>query len=45
MLSLIYKVLKVVNDVKAVKNGRIVERLGWRVAGKLSGKLFGKWFK
>lgn len=45
MLGWIYKALKIVNDAKAVKNGRIVERIGWRIAGKFTGILFGKVFR
>ena len=40
--SLIYKILKYFNDYKAVRNGRIKERVYNRLLGKLFGKAF-KW--
>lgn len=44
-MNLIYTMLKYFNDLKAIKNGRIVKRIGWRIAGKVSGRLFGRIFK
>lgn len=40
MISFIYKFLKYYNDVKAVKNGRIKERIYNRLLGKLFGRAF-----
>jgi len=45
MISFIYKFLKYFNDVKAVKNGRIAKRIGWRVGGKISGGFLNRLFK
>jgi hypothetical protein len=45
MINLIYKFLRLFNDVKAVKNGRIIKRIGRRVSGKASGRIFGRWFR
>ena len=44
-MNLIYKLLKYINDFKAIKNNRVIKRVGWRVIGKLSGRLFGKLFR
>jgi hypothetical protein len=44
-MNLIYKLLKYINDFKAIKNNRVMKRVGWRVSGKLSGRLFGKLFR
>jgi len=41
----IYKLLKILNDIRSVFNGRVMNRIGWRVGGKVSGRLFGKWFR
>jgi hypothetical protein len=44
-MNSIYKFLKIFNDVKAVKNGRIMKRIGWRVSGKITGRIFGRLFR
>jgi len=44
-MNVIYKLLKYINDFKAIKNNRIGKRIGWRVSGKVTGRLFGKLFK
>jgi hypothetical protein len=38
----LYKTAKVMGDISAVKNGKILQRLKNRVVGKLSGKIIGK---
>ena len=38
--STIYKMLKYFNDFKAVKNGRVKQRVENRLMGKLFGRLF-----
>ena len=43
--SLIYTLLKYYNDYKAIKNGKIAQRIGRRVTGKITGRLMGKLFK
>ncbi|WP_199868561.1 hypothetical protein [Virgibacillus senegalensis] len=43
--SNIYKVLRVWNDIDAVRKGRIGKRVGRRVAGKSAGKAIKKLFK
>ncbi|WP_200865969.1 hypothetical protein [Thalassobacillus devorans] len=43
--STIYKVLRVWNDVDAVRKGKIGRRIGRRTAGKVTGKIMRKLFK
>ncbi|GGM19383.1 hypothetical protein GCM10011351_01540 [Paraliobacillus quinghaiensis] len=43
--SSIYKMLRVWNDIDAVKKGKVGKRVGRRVAGKATGKAFKKLFK
>ncbi|SEQ55093.1 hypothetical protein [Piscibacillus halophilus] len=43
--SNIYKILRIWNDVDAVKKGRVGKRVGRRVAGKTTGKALRKLFK
>lgn len=45
MKSLIYKLLRISNDINAVKKGKIGKRIGRRVAGRGSGKIIRKLFK
>lgn len=40
MISAIYKALKYYNDIKAIRNGRIKERIYNRLLGKLFGRAF-----
>ena len=44
-MSTIYKALKYINDIRAVKNNRIAKRIGWRIGGKISNKFLNKFFK
>lgn len=37
-----YKTAKLMGDVSAIKNGKILQRIKNRVVGKVSGKLIGK---
>ena len=37
--SQVYRTLKLVNDVKAVKNGRVPRRIGRRIYGKITGRI------
>ncbi|WP_198507836.1 hypothetical protein [Bacillus sp. FJAT-45037] len=41
----IYKLLRIWNDVDAVRKGRVGKRVGRRVAGKATGKALRKLFK
>jgi len=43
--STIYIILRISNDINAVRKGKISKRIGRRVAGKGSGKLIRKLFK
>ena len=43
-LHSIYKALKYINDVKAVKKGKVGRRVGRRIYGKAAGRLARKWF-
>jgi len=43
--STIYKLLRIWNDVDAVRKGRIGKRIGRRVVGRASGKALRKLFK
>ncbi|MFC0558794.1 hypothetical protein [Halalkalibacter alkalisediminis] len=43
--SIIYKLVRIWNDVDAVRKGRIGKRIGRRVAGRASGKAIRKLFK
>ncbi|GAQ18047.1 phage protein [Oceanobacillus picturae] len=43
--SKIYKMLRIWNDVDAVRKGKVGKRVGRRVAGKASGKMLRKLFK
>ena len=44
-MSTIYKALKYINDIRAVKNNRIGKRIGWRIGGKISNSFLNKFFK
>ena len=39
-----YEVLKVSNDVNAIRRRRVLRRVGRRIAGKGAGRLMGKVF-
>lgn len=43
--STIYKALKYINDIRAIKNNRIAKRIGWRIGGKISNSFLNKLFK
>jgi len=43
--SWIYKLLRLWNDVSAVKKGKVGKRIGRRLAGKTTGRLLRKLFK
>lgn len=43
--SNIYKILRILNDVNAVRKGRVKQRMGRRVSGKITGRLLRKLFK
>ena len=45
MKKLLYKALKVSNDVNAISKGKVGKRIGRRVYGKATGKLARKLFK
>lgn len=41
----IYKMLRISNDINAIKKGKIGKRIGRRLTGKMSGKGMRKLFK
>lgn len=43
--SKIYKMLRIWNDVDAVRKGKIGKRIGRRIVGRAAGKGIGKLFK
>lgn len=43
--STIYKILRIWNDVDAVRKGRVGKRIGRRVTGRAAGKVIRKLFK
>jgi hypothetical protein len=43
--SSIYKILRIWNDVDAVRKGRVGKRIGRRIAGRAAGKGIRKLFK
>lgn len=43
--SMLYKILRISNDISAIRRGRIKQRIGRRVAGKVAGKAIRKLFK
>ena len=43
--SLLYGSAKILGDINAVKKGKIGERFGRRIVGKVTGRLMGKLFK
>ena len=43
--SNIYKMLRIWNDIDAIRKGRVGKRIGRRVAGRTTGKLMRKLFK
>lgn len=45
MKRLIYKLLRISNDMNAIKKGKVGKRVGRRFAGRLSGKGIRRLFK
>lgn len=45
MKSLIYKLLRISNDINAIKKGKVGRRIGRRIYGKATGRLARKIFK
>ncbi|MCR1833128.1 hypothetical protein NSA56_01790 [Oceanobacillus caeni] len=43
--SSIYKILRIWNDIDAIRKGRVGKRIGRRVTGKIAGKTIRKMFK
>jgi len=43
--SKIYKILRIWNDIDAVRKGRIGRRIGRRVTGRVTGRLIRRLFK
>ncbi|WP_197046593.1 hypothetical protein [Oceanobacillus salinisoli] len=43
--SKIYKVLRIWNDIDAIRKGRVKKRVGRRVSGRIAGKAIRKIFK
>lgn len=44
MKNLLYKLLRISNDVRAVQKGKVGRRIGRRMWGKATGKAAGKLF-
>lgn len=45
MKNLIYKLLRISNDVNAVRRGKVGKRIGRRIAGRMAGKGIRRLFK
>lgn len=45
MRSKMYKFLRLLNDLNAIKKGKMGRRMGRRLAGRISGKGIGRLFK
>lgn len=43
--SIIYKALRISNDINAVRRGQVGKRIGRRVSGRFAGKIIRKIFK
>lgn len=43
--SLLYKLLRISNDINAVRRGKVGKRIGRRIAGRASGKIIRQLFK
>ena len=43
--SSIYKILRIWNDIDAIRKGKIGKRIGRRIAGRMAGKGIRKLFK
>lgn len=43
--STIYKMLRISNDINAIKKGKVGRRIGRRIYGKATGRLARKLFK
>ncbi|QKS70274.1 hypothetical protein FLK61_26295 [Paenalkalicoccus suaedae] len=43
--SEIYKMLRIWNDIDAIRKGKIKQRIGRRIVGKATGRGIGKLFK
>ena len=40
----IYLILRLINDIKAVRKNRVPRRVGRRVYGKVTGRIARRWF-
>jgi len=45
MKRMLYKILRISNDINAVKKGKVGKRIGRRASGKVTGKLIRKLFR
>lgn len=45
MINALYQLLKIVNDINAVKKGNVSKRIGRRVVGRATGKGMRKLFR
>lgn len=45
MKKLLYKLLRISNDVAAIKRGKVSRRIGRRVAGRIMGRIMRALFK
>lgn len=43
--SLIYKALRISNDINAIKKGKVKQRIGRRITGKATSRMMNKMFK
>lgn len=44
MMRVIYRLLRTINDIKAIRKGRVARRVGRRAYGKATGRLARKIF-
>lgn len=45
MKRMIYKLLRISNDMNAIRRGKVGKRIGRRVAGKVTGKAIRRLFR
>lgn len=41
----LYTILRIANDIRAIRQGKITQRVGRRVAGRIAGKAIRRIFK
>jgi len=45
MKSFIYKLLRISNDINAVKKGKVGKRIGRKIVGRKAGSIMNKYFR